>query len=129
MHKILYVEDNYDTAEAVKIILEREGHEVHLAHTGKEGMNKGKAAQYDLIILDFMLPDLTGWDLFESLRLKTKSKFAFLTIIPPSQERLSLMKEMGLSDYILKPFSKDDLVIRIQHILKGGTNNGKNIVH
>lgn len=129
MHKILYVEDNEDTAQAVKIILEKEGNEVHLAYSGKEGMKKGKERHYDLILLDYMLPDLTGWDLFESLRLKTKSKFAFLTIIPAENKRLSLMKELGLSDYMTKPFTKDELVLRVKKILKGGTNHDKNTLH
>lgn len=120
MHKILYVEDNQDTAETVKFMLEKEGHEVHIACTGTEGMKKGQDTHYDLILLDYMLPDLTGWDLFESLRLKTKSKFAFLTIIPPGNERLHLMKKMGLADYILKPFEKEELIKRVKTILKGG---------
>ena len=126
MYKILYVEDNLDTAEAVKIILEKEGNTVQLAHSGIEGIKKGKESHFDLILLDYMLPDITGWDIFESLRKKTKSKFAFLTIVPVDAKRLSLMKQMGISDYIIKPFEKDALIKRIKKIMKGGDGNDKN---
>jgi DNA-binding response OmpR family regulator len=119
-NKILYVEDDHDIAEAVKILLNKQGFDVHLAHTGKDGMKIGLENEFDLILLDYMLPDITGWDIFESLRLKKQSKFAFLTIIPTTNERLDLMKAQGLSDYIQKPFNKNELVNRIKNILKGG---------
>lgn len=121
--KILYVEDDTDIAEAVKIMLSRAGFEVELAFTGIEGMKKGKENEFGLILLDYMLPDITGWDIFESLRTKKQSMFAFLTILPAGRERLTLMKKQGLSDYIQKPFEKKELIARIKNIMKGGPKN------
>jgi DNA-binding response OmpR family regulator len=130
MTKILYVEDNEDTAEAVRIMLTSAGFDIELATTGREGLKKGAKGHFDLILLDYMLPDLTGWDIFESLRLKTKSKFAFLTIVPIETQRLTLMKQMGLSDYIPKPFGKQELLQRVKKIIdERREQNGKNIIH
>jgi len=114
--KILYVEDNRDTASAVKIILEGVGYEVELAYTGKSGLMMAKKG-FDLVLLDIMLPDMSGWDIFEKLK-NHKSKFAFLSVIPISKERMKELTKVGVSDYITKPFVKEDLIKRVQKILK-----------
>jgi len=116
MAKILYIEDNKDTAEAVKIILNSAGHETEIANNGKEGLKVIKKG-FDLILLDIMLPDMSGWDIFAKLSGKTKAKFAFLSAIPVSSERMSELKKAGVSDYITKPFSKEDLINRVKKIL------------
>ncbi len=117
MGRILYVEDNHDTAEAVKIILEMQGHSVDLAFNGNEGIRAATAGQYDLLLLDIMLPDMSGWDIFEKLRGKVASRFAFLSAIPVSEERVAELQKAGVSDYIMKPFTKADLVGRVGKIL------------
>jgi len=113
---ILYIEDNRDTASAVKIILEGAGYNVELAYTGKSGLKIAKNG-FDLFLLDIMLPDMSGWDIFEKLK-KAKSKFVFLSVIPVSKERIRELKKAGISDYITKPFAKEDLIKRVQKILK-----------
>ncbi|MFH1174849.1 MAG: response regulator [archaeon] len=117
MKRILYVEDNEDTANAVRIILTTAGFEVETAGTGEEGLKKAQATQHDLILLDVMLPDMSGWDIFGKLKGKLKAKYVFLSAIPVSQERLQQLLQEGVSDYITKPFAKADLIIRVQHIL------------
>lgn len=114
--KILYVEDNMDTASAVKVMLESGGFEVDVAYTGKEGLKKGKNG-FDLILLDIMLPDMSGWDIFEKLKKNGETKFAFLSVIPVSSERMAELKSAGISDYITKPFTKGDLIKRVKAIL------------
>jgi len=116
MKKILYIEDNVDTASAVKAILESGGFEAEVANTGKEGLEKAKTS-FDLILLDIMLPDMSGWDIFEKLKGNGETKFAFLSVIPVSSERMAELKKAGISDYITKPFTKDDLLKRIGVIL------------
>ena len=113
---ILYIEDNRDTASAVKAILEAKGFKMVLAYSGKTGIQKAKKG-FDLILLDIMLPDMSGWDIYEKLKNK-KTKFAFLSIIPVSKERMIELKKAGVSDYITKPFTKTDLIKRISKILK-----------
>lgn len=114
--KILYIEDNRDTASAVKIILEEEGYEVELAYNGKSGIRMFKKG-FDLCLLDIMLPDMSGWDIFEKIK-KSKCKFAFLSAIPVSKDRIGELRKVGVSDYITKPFMKKDLIKRVKKILK-----------
>jgi len=116
MKKILYVEDSVDTASAVKVMLEGGGFDVDLAYTGKEALQKAKVG-FDLILLDIMLPDMSGWDIFEKLKKDGKAKFAFLSVIPVSSERMAELKKAGISDYITKPFTKEDLIKRVGAIL------------
>lgn len=118
MKKILYVEDNRDTAEAVKIFLDNAGFNVELAFDGTEGLTKARAGHYDLILLDIMLPDMSGWDIFDKIGKKVKAKYAFLSAIPVSSERIAELKKSGVSDYIMKPFTKADLVAKVSKILK-----------
>jgi len=118
MKKVLYVEDNLDTAEAVKIILSGVGYEVDLAHTGKEGLKKIENGIYDLVILDIMLPDMSGWDIFEKKEENKKCKYAFLSILPVEQERRKELAKEGVVDYLTKPFTKEELIKRIHSILK-----------
>ena len=116
MKRILYVEDNEDTADAVKLILEHQGYHVEIGSCGKDALIKAKE-HFDLILLDIMLPDMSGWDIFEKLKTKPKTKFAFLSAIPVSNERMQELKKAGVSDYITKPFEKEDLVKRVKKIL------------
>ena len=116
MKKILYIEDNQDTAEAVKIILDHAGFETEIANNGKDGIGAAKKG-FDLILLDIMLPDMSGWDIFASLKKDSKAKFAFLSAIPVSSERMNELRKSGVSDYITKPFTKTDLISRINKML------------
>jgi DNA-binding response OmpR family regulator len=113
MTKILYVEDNQDTADAVKIILSQAGFETDIANSGKEALEKVKK-NFEIILLDIMLPDMSGWDIFAKISGKINAKFAFLSAIPISAERMEELKKAGVSDYITKPFIKSDLISRVK---------------
>jgi DNA-binding response OmpR family regulator len=117
MKSILYIEDNQDTAEAVKIMLDKVGYEVTTAPNGKQGLKLAADGKYDLILLDIMLPDISGWDLFSRMKNKTGVKFAFLSAIPVSQERMQQLQKDGVSDYITKPFTRTDLIQRVNKML------------
>ena len=118
MKKILYIEDNKDTADAVQALLLSEGFEADTAPSGKEGIKKAKK-YYDLMLLDIMLPDMSGWDIFQTLRKKLRNtKYIFLSVIPVSTERLEELKKAGISDYITKPFEANDLLAKIKKALK-----------
>jgi len=115
--KILYIEDNEDTAEAVQIMLNNAGFKTDIALCGKDGLTKAKGG-YDLFLLDVMLPDMSGWDIFTKLHGSVKAKYAFLSAIPVSKERMKELSKAGVSDYITKPFTKEDLINRIKKMLK-----------
>lgn len=117
MKKILYVEDDEDTADAAKMILELAGFKVDVAFTGKAGLHMIAHNSYDLVLLDIMMPDMSGWDLFQKVK-SVPMKFAFLSALPVSNERLAQLKKAGLSDYIMKPFSKESLTKSVKALVK-----------
>ena len=119
MKKILYIEDHKDTAEAVQQMLQGEGYEVEISFYGADGLRKANKEKFDLVLLDVMLPDMSGWDIFKTLSGKRyPSKYAFLSVIPVSTERMEEFRKAGVSDYITKPFTKKDLIDRIRKILR-----------
>jgi DNA-binding response OmpR family regulator len=65
-----------------------------------------------------MLPDMSGWDIFARIKDVAKANYAFLSAIPISGERMGQLKKEGVSDYIIKPFEKADLIARVTEMLK-----------
>jgi DNA-binding response OmpR family regulator len=98
------------------------GFEVETANNGKKGIELSKK-KFDLILLDIMLPDMSGWDIFASLKESSKAKFAFLSAIPVSSERMAELRKAGVSDYITKPFTKTDLINRINKMIGDNVND------
>lgn len=116
--RILHVDDEPDTLKVVKIILEKEGFEVESVQSGKDALEKINLDNYDLIILDIMMPDMSGWDLFTRIsKIKVEHKVIFLTVLEISEPRLKQLKKHGIKDYITKPFDRDELVMRVTKIL------------
>jgi DNA-binding response OmpR family regulator len=123
MKRILYVEDDEDTASAVRALLTRAGYEAELAFTGQEGIKKAisVSSNYDLILLDMMLPDMSGWEVFKKLKGRQNNvqcSFAFVSAVPLANSQLMEYKREGISDYISKPFTKAHLLERINRMIK-----------
>jgi two-component system, OmpR family, response regulator VicR len=116
MKKVIYVEDDRDTAESVKLVLEKAGYVVELAFNGREALMKIPRGGFDLALMDIMMSDMSGWDLFQKIRTK-KMKFAFLSALPISDERLKELHKVGISDYITKPFDGKDLIARVKSMV------------
>jgi DNA-binding response OmpR family regulator len=112
--KILIVEDEVGIANFLKQGLEEEGYEVLIAHDGKTGYELALSQKLNLILLDWMLPQMTGIDVCQSIR-KTdlKTPIIFLTAKDTVQETIEGLKA-GANDYIKKPFSFDELLERIK---------------
>jgi len=116
--KVMVVDNEPDTVELVKAILEDAGYEISCAHSGLECLEKVQTEKPDLILLDIMMPDLSGWDTYSRLRKKDQNvKVSFLSAIEVSKERLTKLLAGGLSDYITKPFTADELIDRVKKIL------------
>ena len=121
MKRILHIEDDRDTVLLVKTLLERHGYSVSNAFNGNECLNILKEERIDLVLLDIMLPDMSGWDILHRIRRDPRNrdtKVVFLSVIPISEDRLRALKEDGVSDYIMKPFDNEDLIDRINKVLK-----------
>lgn len=109
------MDNEEDILALVKRILEKEGYEVTGVTTGKGAVEKVKAGSYDLILLDIMVPDLSGWDVFTRVRkINAGQKVVFLTALEISQERKKQLEEYGIADYILKPLNLNDFVKRVK---------------
>ncbi len=118
MTKILLVEDDESLGFVVKDNLEHEGYSIDLQVTGKAGQKAFQQNQYDICILDVMLPEMDGYALAEHIR-KTGSEvpIIFLTAKSLKEDRIKGLK-LGADDYLTKPFSIEELVLRIEAILK-----------
>lgn len=116
--RILHVDDDDDVRMVVKTILENEGYEVVGARLGKEALKKLELEKFDLLLLDIMMPDMSGWELFNTIKMTSPGvSVVILSIIRIDQEKINDLKNFGLKDYITKPFSRKDLVDRINKII------------
>lgn len=115
--KILVVEDEARFQRLVEIYLKREGYLVDFATTGMEAMELFTEQQYDLILLDVMLPMITGWELCQKIRRKSVVPIIMLTAKTTEEDRL-LGFELGVDDYITKPFSPNEMVARIKAVFR-----------
>jgi CheY-like chemotaxis protein len=118
--KIMVVDDEENLVELVKKLLEQEGYEVVTALNGKKCLNKLKTFKPDLILLDMMMPGMSGREVCERIRKnpKTKSlKIAFLTVARFSEIGKDVLKKLRVLDYITKPFDNDDLIRRVKQLV------------
>lgn len=119
--RILLVEDEDNLRSAIRLNLEMEGYEVTEACDGKVGFNQFRAAHFDLIILDVMLPEMDGYTLCQKIRLEnTRVPLIFLTAKGASDERVQGLK-LGADDYLAKPFNLEELLLRVSSLLRRGT--------
>jgi two-component system, OmpR family, response regulator VicR len=119
MKNIMVVDNEPETVALVKTILENKGYMVSTAYSGKECLSSMKKSKPDLILLDIMMPDMSGWDVYQRIRkTDNKTKISFLSAIEVSPERKKTLLKSGVSDYITKPFMPMDLLKRVAAIVK-----------
>jgi len=116
--RILLVEDEEHLNEAIKMNLEMEGHDVIPVFRGKEALQKFSEGRFDLIILDVMLPEISGFDICQTIRLEDDQvPILFLTAKNSGQDRITGLK-LGGDDYLGKPFNLEELILRVEKLLK-----------
>lgn len=113
--KILVVDDEEQIVEVVKAYLEREGYEVFAAYDGNEALSVFESESIDFIILDLMLPDLSGEDVCKRVRIKSQVPILMLTAKAEEGDRIYGLN-IGADDYLIKPFSPKELVARVNAI-------------
>lgn len=122
--KILIVEDEPKTGEYLRQGLNEAGFVADLAATGSDGLHLALHGEYDLVILDVMLPELDGWQVLASLRRRgLEMPVLFLTARDQVEDRVKGL-ELGADDYLVKPFSFAELLARVRTILRRGRNGG-----
>ncbi|HGE8502680.1 MULTISPECIES: heavy metal response regulator transcription factor [Serratia] len=117
--RILVVEDDIGTGDYLKKGLGEAGYSVNLARNGTDGLFRALEQDYDAIVLDVMLPGLDGWQIIEVLRKKSDVPILFLTARDGVQDRIHGL-ELGADDYLIKPFSFTELVLRLRTLLRRG---------
>lgn len=114
---ILIAEDDPKIAAVIKLYLEREGYGVFIAENGREALREARARQPVLIILDLMLPQLSGVDVCRILRAESEVFIIMLTARTTEEAKL-LGLNLGADDYVTKPFSPRELMARVRAVLR-----------
>lgn len=115
--KILLVDDERRIIEVLEAYLVREGYEIHSADNGIDALKKVKTVTPDLIILDLMLPDISGEEVCRLVRKESDVPILMLTAKSAEDDRINGIV-MGADDYLTKPFSPREVVVRVQAILR-----------
>lgn len=117
--RILVVEDEVKTADYLSKGLGESGYRVDVALNGLDGQHLVQEHEFDLIILDVMLPGLDGWQLLQIIRRKLQTPVLFLTARDAVEDRVKGL-ELGADDYLVKPFSYAELLARVRTLLRRG---------
>jgi DNA-binding response OmpR family regulator len=114
---ILVVDDEKNIVQLVKMYLTNEGFQVEVAHDGKEAIEKARQVKPSLIVLDLMLPQVTGLDVCKQLRRESDVPIIMLTARGDEVDRIVGL-EIGADDYVPKPFNPRELVARVKAVLR-----------
>lgn len=118
--RILVVEDEPKTGDYLSKGLTESGFVIDLARTGTEGLHLASEGDYDLIVLDVMLPGMDGWEVLRRLRERKQVPVLFLTARDEVEDRVKGL-ELGADDYLVKPFAFTELLARIRTLLRRGS--------
>jgi DNA-binding response OmpR family regulator len=130
---VLVVDDEKKLCEIISLFLQAEGLKVLKAYSGREALEAFKQHSVDLVILDIMLPDISGYDVCKEIRSKTDVPILFLSALS-DDDYYMLGYRAGADDYISKPFKASILTMKVKRImevrekLKGGQNPQKNSI-
>ena len=119
MARILVVEDEETLAEAISFLLSKEGFDVAIAATGPEAIDSFEKSGADLILLDLMLPGLSGTEVCRQIRTKSSVPIIMLTAKDSEIDKVVGL-ELGADDYVTKPYSSRELIARIRAVLRRG---------
>lgn len=125
MANILIVEDEQPINHLIRSTLCAEGYQCDCAFDGKEGADLIEAGHYDLILLDLMLPEISGYDLLEYVR-PTQTPVIIISAMGQVQDRIRGLR-MGADDYLSKPFQIGELVARVESVLRRAGHSAEQI--
>lgn len=122
MAKILIIEDNMEIHQMEKDLLEKSGYETVSAYSGTEALLRVKMEHFDLIILDLMLPGLSGDEVLQKIREEKKTAILCVTAVDSVDSKVKLMK-LGADDYLVKPFHYEEFLVRVEALLRRAALN------
>jgi len=117
--RVLVVEDEPKTGEFLRKGLTENGFVVDVVRNGHDGAHLALSQDYEIIILDIMMPGIDGWSVLQSLRRQKKTPVLFLTARDAIEDRVNGL-ELGADDYLVKPFAFSELLARIRTVLRRG---------
>ncbi len=118
--KILIVEDESSFSEAISFLLGKEGFETDVAENGRIALELFKASAYDLVLLDLMIPEVSGIEVCRAIRTTSMVPIIMLTAKDSEVDKVVGL-ELGADDYVTKPYSSRELVARIKAVLRRGS--------
>jgi two-component system response regulator RegX3 len=124
MTKILIVEDEDSFSEALQFLLEKEGFEVSVAEDGREAIAKFESNGADLVLLDLMIPEISGTEVCRIIRSKSQVPIIMLTAKDAEIDKVVGL-ELGADDYVTKPYSSRELLARIKAVLRRNAAGGE----
>ncbi|MCM3576105.1 MULTISPECIES: response regulator transcription factor [Mesobacillus] len=129
MNKILIVDDEAQMRKLVKLYLLQEGYHVEEAEDGQEAIDMLRKDDYDLMILDVMMPMMDGWETIQHVRKMSDLPIIMLTAKGAVQDKVTGLST-GADDYLVKPFDEAELLVRVKALLRrtGHSNSGENIL-
>lgn len=126
--RVLVIEDDAATAEGLAYLLRREGWVADTTDLGEDGLEMAKLYDYDIVLLDLMLPDIDGLDVIRGLRAaRVRTPVLILSGIDESSRKVKGLG-IGADDYLTKPFDRDELVARIQAIVRRAKGHAQPVV-
>lgn len=126
VRQVIYIEDEQEMIDLVRLILSRKHYEVMGASGGREGLNLVRRIKPDLILLDLMMPDMDGWEVYQQLKADEATKFIPVIVITAKAQNID--KVLGLhiakvDDYISKPFTPRELIDSLEKVLERGASS------
>src|SRR6266581_8593759 len=127
--RVLLIEDDSTTARSVELMLKSESFNVYTTDFGEEGVDLGKLYDYDIIVLDLNLPDMSGFEVLRSLRVsKVSTPILILSGLADIRDKVRGLS-FGADDYVSKPFHKGELVARIHAIVRRSKGHAESVVN
>ena len=121
INRIIYIEDDPDMIDLVSLILNRRGFSVQGADGGVKGLELVISEVPDLVLLDLMMPDLDGWDVYQQMKAQAKTRNIPVIIITAKAQAIDRVLGLRIAkvdDYICKPFSPNELIASIDKIIE-----------
>ena len=126
--RVLLIEDDVSIAASIELMLKSERFNTYTTELGEEGIDLGKLYDYDIILLDLNLPDMSGYEVLRSLRVaKVKTPILILSGMAGIEDKVKGLG-FGADDYLTKPFHKDELVARIQAIVRRSKGHAQSVI-
>lgn len=126
--RVLLIEDDSSMARGIELMLNAEGLNVYSTDLGEEGVDLGKLYDYDIIILDLGLPDMSGYDVLKKLRTaKVSTPILILSGMSEPDDKVKGLG-FGADDYLTKPFNKDELIARIHAIVRRSKGHAQSTI-